>query len=207
MREERAEDDRPPHRARDGTEEDERHAARAALRREHLGGGGAGELDDRTRSTEDAQPGSDEHGGLHRAAGGNDAAAHRTGREAAANHGHAPDAVHQPAGGADGDRSRHEEDRGPEPKDPGDAGDGDERQRAQRCGELEHPGVADEPSREQERVALDGRCDRDAHSTSIRFRPEAKAARRGPQTRPYPGPCVTKTRGSGEEVIGRDSKN
>ena len=40
----------------DGPEEDERHAARAALRREHLGGRGARELDDRPGRADEREP-------------------------------------------------------------------------------------------------------------------------------------------------------
>jgi len=175
VREERAEHDRPPHGTRDGAEEYERHATGAALRREHLGGRSARELDDRACSAEHTEPHRHEHCGGRCTAGSDDAAADRADREAAADHRHAADTVHQPARRPDGHRARGEEDRGAETEDSRDPRHGDERQRAEGCGELEHARVADEPAGEQERVAPDGRCGRDAHPASICRRPTAKA--------------------------------
>ena len=58
--EERPEDERAEDRARDGAEEHERHAARAALGREHLGRGGAREQHDRLRGAAEREPEEDE---------------------------------------------------------------------------------------------------------------------------------------------------
>jgi hypothetical protein len=52
--------------------------------------------------------------------------------------------------------ARDEEDRRSEPENPLDAGHGDERHRRQRDDELDHPGEADHPAREQEGVTPDG---------------------------------------------------
>ena len=117
----------------------------------------------------------DERGRAQGAAARDDAAADGADREAAADHRHPADAVHEPPGRPDGDRARREEDRRAESENPRDAGDRDERQRAERRRELEHARVADEPAGEQECVPLDRCSDRDAHATSIRSRPSANA--------------------------------
>ena len=53
---------------------------------------------------------------------------------------------------------------------PFDAGDRDDRHRPERDGELDHPRLEDEPEREQERVAADGR-----HHAIRAARPSANA--------------------------------
>src|SRR5438309_2200854 len=54
-------------------------------------------------------------------------------------------------------RAGQEEDGRAESEDALDAGDGDDRHRPERDGELDHPGQADESCREQERIAACGR--------------------------------------------------
>jgi hypothetical protein len=132
MREERPEDERAPDRAGHGAEEDERHAARPPVRREHLGRGGARELDDPTRAADQRQPEPDDPAGVGRAAAGDDGAADRTADERGADDRHPSEPVADPSGRADRERARREEDRRPEAEDPLDAGDRDERQRAER---------------------------------------------------------------------------
>ena len=54
-------------------------------------------------------------------------------------------------------RAGEQEHGGAEAEDALDAGDGDDRHRAERDRELDHPRLEDEPEREQERVAADRR--------------------------------------------------
>ena len=96
--------------------------------------------------------------------------------EARADHRHAPDPVGDAPGRADGQRSRDQEDRRPEPEDPLEAGDGDERHRAERDRELDHPREADEPGREHDRVAL--------------HRASSRAAARRPRRNSVAPPCA-----------------
>src|SRR4051794_21083620 len=106
---------------------------------------------------------------MGRAAAGHDRTPGGPAEERGADDEHPPVPVADPPGGADGERARRQEDRGTEPENALDARDGDERQRAERRGELEHPGVADEAAGEQERVAPDVA----PHTMSIRRSPSA----------------------------------
>src|SRR6478672_8321348 len=106
------------------------------------------------------------------AAGRDHGAADRAADERAADHGHAADAVHQPAGGADRERSGREEDRRPEAEDSFDSGDRDEGDGAERGCELERAGVRDETACEEERIPADVT----PHESSVFRSPSANAS-------------------------------
>ena len=73
--------------------------------------------------------------------------------EAGADHGHPPDPVGDAPGRSDRERAGDQEHGRPEPEDPLEPGDRDERHRPERDRELHHPGQADEPCGEHDRVA------------------------------------------------------
>src|SRR5262249_5601786 len=167
VREQRPEDQRAEDRAGDGREEHERHAARAPLGREHLGRRRPRQEDDRLRRTAAGEPEEDELPRQGPAAEGCQRRPDDAERVAAADDGHPADAVGEPARWPDGQRPGDEEDRGPEPEDALDAGDGDDRDRPQSNGELDHPRQADEPRREQDRVPA-RRAHESKHSSPCR---------------------------------------
>ena len=78
-------------------------------------------------------------------------------REARADDGHPADAVGQPTRRPDGERAGDEEHGRAEAEDAVHPGDGDDRHRPERDGELDHPRQEDEPEREQQRVPPDVR--------------------------------------------------
>ena len=153
--EHRAEHERPPDRARHDGEQHDRHAARAALRREHLSCCSTREQHDRLRGA--AQPEAEEHqhalppvaaSGSHERPGDPEDVA-RT------DHGHPADAIGQPARRPDSERSRDEEHRRAEAEDAVDAGDGNDRHGPESDRKLDHPRQEHEPEREQQRVPAD----------------------------------------------------
>ena len=121
------------------------------------------------------EPEEDEHARAASAAGGGDERADDAEREAAADHRHPAEPVGEPARRADRERTGDQEHRRPEPEDAVDAGDRDDRDRAERDGELDHPGLADEPEREQERVPP-----RPSFMRAIRARSAARRTRAAP---------------------------
>ena len=132
-----------------------RDPARAALRRIHVGGGGAGEEDRPLRDADEREAGDDDSGRIELAAERGRQAPRDTGEAAAGEHRDPAEPVHQPSGGKRGERARHEEDRRPEAEDALDPGDEDERHRRHGDRELHHPGERRQRRREQDRVAPD----------------------------------------------------
>ena len=171
-REHRPEHERPPDRARDDGEQHDRHAARAALRREHLGRGGAREQHDRLRGAAQAEAEEHEHALPPVAAGGRHERAGDPEDVARSDHRHPADAVGQSPRRPDRQCPGDEEHRRAEAEDAVDAGDGHDRHRPERDCELDHPRLEHEPQREQQRVP--------AHIVHWSIRPCGAGADAGP---------------------------
>ena len=160
----------------DDAEEHDRHPARAARRREHLGRGRARQQDDRLRGAAEREAEEDERRRRrsrspaavtsgrampeHEARRGSPACG-RSGPEP-------PGRARPPAAPATRKIA------GPRPRIPSIPVTSDDRHRAERDGELDHPRLEDEPGREQQRVPAD-----DAHASS------SYAARAGTRAPPW----------------------
>jgi hypothetical protein len=161
--EERAEDRRPENGAEDRPEEDERDPPRAAGGRVHVTGGSASEQRDAAGRPHAEEPRHDRRWGIRRRAQRSEQSPDDAEPETEGENGNTAKAVHGPAGGKSRERSRGEDERGPEAEQPLDIDDERKGDRRDRRRELQRGRVGRERGGQERGVAPDRELRRLGH--------------------------------------------